>query len=301
MIFAFTPVILYFMFRKMVGELKAFYASMFFIIMPVFALEIASIGKSMVAETLMALTLYTCFSGWKQTTKFVIMLPLVILTLWAHYTIGLLLCIYLGGIFVFEVFKSFIKGEAEFDNPQILPLFGILLFGGVFFYFYYSNVAQGLIWNSSTSILHSDVSQSLNIIQKSVNDNISVPLNVSATVKAYSLVKTALGLDLLQYSWSGIAFRVVQLLTQLLIVIGFLWMLWKRNYPKNGILTYRWKPEYVAGCFVAFGLLGLCVIVPAFASLINATRQYHMALMFLAPCFVLAFDAIGYIRNWRAK
>jgi uncharacterized membrane protein len=310
MIFAFTPAILYHIFRKQIGDLKAFYASMFFIIVPVYALEICTIGKSMVAETLMALTLYTCFSEWKQTTKFVIMLPLVLLTLWAHYTIGILLCIYLGGIFAYNFALFFITNrephmQVGINNKQAgmnaLILSAILCLSGIFFMLYYMNVAQGLIWNSSTSILHSDVGQSLTVINKSLNANATAPVEISATVKAYSLVKSALGLDLLQYSWSGIAFRIVQLLTQLLIVIGFGWMIWKRNYPKNGILTYRWKPEFVAGCFVALGLLGLCVLVPAFASLINATRQYHLSLFFLSPMFVIAFDAVGSLKRWRVK
>jgi uncharacterized membrane protein len=75
-------------------------------------------------------------------------------------------------------------------------------------------------------------------------------------------------------------------------VLGLVWILWKRK-------LYNFKAEYVAGCVVALGLLGLCVALPTFASLINATREYHMALMFLAPCFVLAFDGIGNLtKRW---
>jgi uncharacterized membrane protein len=303
MIFAFAPALLYFIFRKQIGDLKAFYASMFFIIVPVYALEICTIGKSMVAETFMALTLWVLFNvKCDKSIRTVVVFMLVLLTLWAHYTIGLLLCIYLGGICLYWIIRAFrTKMDFRIYGESALAMIGILMLEGIFFYVYYSNVAQGLIWNSSTSILHSDVSQSVNVIQKSLNDNFTAPQNISATVKAYGLVKSALGLDLLQYSWSGIAFRVVQLLTQLLIVVGFGWMLWKRNYPKDGILTYRWNSEFVAGYFVAFGLLGLCVVVPAFASLINATREYHLALFFLAPCFVIAFDAIGVCLKWSVK
>jgi uncharacterized membrane protein len=303
MIFAFTPVLLYLIFRKQIGELKAFYASVFFIIVPVYALEICTIGKSMVAETLMVLTFWVLFNASiNNNLRTILVLVLILLTLWAHYTIGILLCIYLGGIGVYWAIMA-IKDKAN-SNSYIANTFAmvlILLFAGLSFYVYYSNVAQGLIWNSSTGILHYDFSQSANVIQKSLDGNATASVDISATVKAYNLVKSALGLDLFQYSWSGIAFRVVQLLTQLLIVLGFGWMIWKRNYPQNGILAYRWNPEFVAGCFVAFGLLGLCVVVPAFASLINATRQYHLALFFLSPMFVIAFDAIGVCLKWSVK
>lgn len=295
-IFAFTPVMLYFIFRKQIGNLKAFYASIFFIIVPVYALEICTIGKSMVAETLMALTLWVLFNAdWHDWIKYSVIGVLVILSLWAHYTIGILLCLYLGGITVWLWIRDMHYGVKSLGFPMLTMA---IVIGVIFFCSYYYNVAQGLIWHSSTGILHYDFSQSANVIQKSLNDNVTAPVDISATVKAYNLVKSALGLDLLNYSWSGIAFRITQLLTQLLIVIGFVWMVWKRNYPQNGILTYRWNPEFVDGCFVAFGLLGLCVVVPAFASLINATRQYHLALFFLAPMFVIAFDAIGNIQNY---
>jgi uncharacterized membrane protein len=122
----------------------------------------------------------------------------------------------------------------------------------------------------------------------------AVSHRIDSTVQAYSLVSSALGLDMLKLGWSGMCFRIVQLLTQVLIVVGFGWMLWKRN-------LYNLKAEYVAGCFVAFVLLGLCVFVPAFASLINATRQFHMALFFLAPMFVLAFDGIEKLWRWMIK
>jgi uncharacterized membrane protein len=295
MIFAFAPVILYFIFRKQIGELRAFYASMFFIIVPVFSLEVATIGKSMVAETLMVLTLWVMFTDWKQIYKFLVMVILVVLTLWAHYTIGILLCIYLAGISVLTTAYKARDSKKWWEfGWGFWSLLGVVTIGAMFFGGYYMNVAQGLIWDSSMGIFHHDFSSSFQAIQMSVTDTYDLSSNVSYTAKAYILVKSALGLDLLSYSWSGIAFRVVQLLTQVLVVIGFVWMLWKQK-------LYNLKSEYVAGCFVAFGLLGLCVFVPAFASLINATREYHIALMFLASCFVVAFDGIGNIRNWRRK
>ncbi len=318
-IFAATPVILYFIFKKQIGDLKAFYASMFFIIVPVYALEICTIGKSMVAETLMALTFWVIFTDWKQEYKLLAILPLVLLTLWTHYTVGILLCMYLGGIAVLQpILRKW--WSVSFDWRYLIS---IIVVGGIFTWGYYSQVAHGLIWQSVSGIaMHHDYSQSLAVIQDSVQqttrptpvtnvtanmtaiaDNVSKVVasaprpRLDSTVKTYSLVTSAFGLDLWKYSWSGIGFRLAQILTQILIVVGFLWMLFKSNFTRNGIRYYRFKNEYIAGCIVALGLLGLCVILPAFASLINVTRQFHLALFFLAPCFVIAFDAIGSLRR----
>jgi uncharacterized membrane protein len=280
MIFAFTPVILYLIFRKMIGDLKAFYAAMFFIIVPVFALEIAAIGKSMVAETLMALTIWVMFTNWR--CKPLVMLGLVLLTLWAHYTVGILLCMYLGGIMI----VSFVTKKWWESSINGFYIFTILIIVFIPTMLYYSNVAKGLIWNSATGIFNYNFTQDFTVIRKSVDSSFAATPDINSTVQAYGVVKSALGLDLLRYSWSGIAFRVIQFFTQACLVLGLVWILWKRK-------LYNFKAEYIAGCVVALGLLGLCVTLPTFASLINATREYHMALFFLAPCFVLAFDGFG--------
>jgi uncharacterized membrane protein len=290
---------------------------------PEYALEICTIGKSMVAETLMALTIWVIFTDWKKMYKFLVMIPLVLLTLWAHYTVGILLCMYLGGIAVLQlVLRKW--WDVSFDWRLLIA---VIVIGGLFTWGYYSQVSKGLIWQSVSGIaIHHDYSQSLAVIQDSVQQQTTRPtpvapmantttiaINVSkpvasaprprldSTVKTYSLVTSAFGLDLWRYSWSGVAFRLSQILTQILIVVGFLWMLFKSKFAKNGIRYYRFKNEYIAGCIVALGLLGMCVVLPAFASLINVTRQFHLALFFLAPCFVLAFDAIGKLLEWRLK
>ena len=182
--------------------------------------------------------------------------------------------------------KWWLSGIHWYDLALILSIVFIPSF------IYYSTVAKGLVWNDATGIFHYNFAGSFEAIKMSVTNTYDIT-NVNApTAEAYNLVKSAMGLDLLQYSWSGIAFRIVQLLTQVLVVVGFIWMLVKR---------YNMKSEYVAGCICAFGLLGLCVILPAFGSMINATRQYHIALMFLALCFVLGFDAIENGWRWAVK
>lgn len=341
LVFALTPVIMYRIFKPMIGELKSFYACMFFAIMPILNLEVATIGKSMVAEPIMVLAIWVSVLNFSALKKCFMLSVLTVLALWVHYTIGLILCIYLCAFFGWHLLKLGVdlvrRKEVKVltergKNAGVMAT--VLVLAGVFFLSYYYCVAGGLLYNNVVGILFKhDYSHPSAIIKDSVShiatqntqtsevvvetvgadivissDNNSaaygstiiagttnpdipkpdVPKRLDPTVAAYSLILSALGLDMFNVSPSGMVFRIVQLITQGLVVIGFAWMLWKRK-------LYKFKEEYLVGCSVAFGLLGLCVAVPAFASLINATRQYHMALLFLAPCFVLAFDGIEHV------
>lgn len=310
--FAFTPVILHRIFKPMIGEVKSFYACMFFVIMPILSLEVATIGKSMVAEPIMAMAIWITIVNMDLRQKCFIVSILTVLTLWVHYTIGLLLCIYLcafcGWYFIKFIHASIKDKKIDLKNTvakQFYSMAIVFIIAAVFFVSYYSRVADGLLYSSVEGILfRHDYSQSMLVIKDSLqqtvqsaqieftSDNVSTIVDVpvepkrsDSTVKAYSLILSGLGLDIFNVTPAGAVFRIIQVFTQGLVVIGLIWVTLKRK-------LYKFKEEYLVGCWTALGLLGLCVVVPAFASLINATRQYHIALMFLAPCFVLAFDWI---------
>ncbi|MDD4877342.1 MAG: DUF2206 domain-containing protein, partial [Dehalococcoidales bacterium] len=104
------------------------------------------------------------------------------------------------------------------------------------------------------------------------------------------LIKTAVGFDFADASVAGKFFRIIQYITQLLIVIGSIWLVF--NYKK-----YKFTAEFFAGIIASFVLLLCCVFVPGFSLIINATRFYQLALFFIAPVFIISFDAIPK-RQW---
>jgi len=287
MIYALTPVILYLVFRKMIGDLKAFYASMFFIMMPVFSLEIPTIGKSMVAEPLMASTLWVMFTDWKLRWKFPAVLVLVLLVIWAHYTIGLLFTGFFIVILVAGIVAKLIpkwrlfKGWA-FPSWAVLTVIVVALGS---FVIYYSKVGSGLLtyyvgeiggyYANPAAITSNDV--------------------MTHTINSSQLLQAGTGLDFFSVGWSGKLFRIVQYFTQFLVVAGCAWIIFKYNIAKNGVRLYRFPPEFIACMGGGLAILGACVCIPYFGSLINPTRYYHVALFFLAPCFIVAFDAIVYL------
>jgi uncharacterized membrane protein len=308
MIFAFTPVILYFIFRKMVGDLKAFYASMFFIIVPVFALEICTIGKSMVAEPLMALTFWVMFTNWKQAWKFFAMLGLTLLTLWAHYTVGLLLIAFLIAILLVMLVVKLIPKWDLFQEKSVSlwSIFAIILISSGAFVLYYANVGGGLLTTVVGGVGGYYVNSTSDAIVQSVTQNVTANITTSKQIADLTehtfsdnpLLQSSVGLDFFNVGWSGKAFRIIQYLTQFLVVVGAVWLLFKSNVAKNGVRLYRFRAEFVACVGGALIMLIFCISVPYFASLINPTRYYHIALFFLAPVFVVAFDAV---RNWKTK
>jgi uncharacterized membrane protein len=73
-------------------------------------------------------------------------------------------------------------------------------------------------------------------------------------------------------------FRIFQYITQILIIIGVAVIL--RNYRRH-------SPEYLA-CFIMGGaILVLTLVYPGFSTLMNATRFYNLALLFMAPAIVV--------------
>ena len=270
LIFAFAPVLLYLVFRKQIGDKRAFYATAFFISVPTFFTEIATINKSMVAETLMALVIWIIFSSWRGQIKAVSILFLTGLTMWVHYTIGFILIAYMLCMMIFILLSKInwlqLKQSIPFYTIAITVVISLVLG-----YLYFSYASEGRVVYNITSAIKAKVSHiSTGNLVESNN----------------SVINMGLGLDFTRASFYGKAFRILQYFTQLLIVTGSIWLLLK--YRK----CYNFRAEFIGGVFGACCILALCIIIPTFANVLNSARWYHLSLFFLAPMFILGCDAI---------
>ena len=108
------------------------------------------------------------------------------------------------------------------------------------------------------------------------------------------LVQTALGLDFPQASPQGKGFRILQYITQLFLVVGCLRLIFRRRHS-------RFTGEYIAISVTSVLLLLACIFMPSFASALNTTRWYHLAMITLAPFCILGGEAIwlGASSLWR--
>jgi len=326
LLFAFVPFLLYFVFKKEFGAKTAFFSALFFVIVPTWSMELTGIPRQMLGELMLALCLFLVIvSKWSLKIRIPLLIILGILGAMFHYVMGPIIFGYLG---VGGIVLLFYKRRV-FPVKWIGLVAGIILLcGGT----YYGTVCQGmplLCMTTGSKIVQALV---INMLPESVgidNPELDIPdypfekpdypfvderqIDESDDVTVDSgipgqepivvvenqggisffdrlgpLIRLAWGADFSESSLWGKVFRGFQYLTQLAIVVGFALLI------KNG---KKYSAEYLSFCIVAGGLLIVCLVIPQFATLINATRFYHLTLFLLAPLFVIGGKFI--FRNFK--
>ena len=299
-VFAVVPVILYFAFRKQLQDRDALLAALFFTIIPVFNMEIASIAKSMIAEVFLALALWVIVSDLKIVYKMGILVLTIIFALMAHYTIGIVLILYLAGIALFLSFGKIFRLKALLDGLILSRVLWITVVIGVLFgACYFMVVGNGQLLGTVSYLFKFVSGNVYGIITghpgvlPEVTSIVSMEPGASSTANYLQqqpqFVKSGIGLDFFDASLPGKIFRVFQYFTQIMIVIGAAYCFFYRKVL---------RPEFMAGVLAAFVLLVACIFIPYFSMIANMTRFYHLALFFLAPCFVMGFRIFGKFKLW---
>jgi len=314
-----VPVVMYSVFKKQMGGQRAFYATLFFIIMPVFNQQLAQIVKSMVAELFFALAIWVMVSDWGWRGKILALAGCVIGASVSHYTIGIALIVYLAGIVLVRIATSWMtwklwavrKAPVFVLVMALLP--GIFAFQIYYHYAYGGAVNQVLLgtakWYGSAGpvdMAHQaevpvaetpDLTPTLTPTPTGDPTSPTPSAQPPAATTSDSLVpkylynqeytvQVGIGLDFLQQPLAGKLFRLVQYLTQGLIMLGAVYLLFRSD-------RYRFTAEFVAGIGGSFVLLLACIFVPQFSSIINMPRFYQISLFFLAPMLVVGCDAVA--------
>lgn len=292
-VFAIVPVILYFAFKKQMSEPVAMLSTLFFVIVPSYSLEIAGIAKSQIAEVFLALAVLILVSNLKILVKVGLLVPVVLLCLMFHYTAGIILLGYIGGIVILGAIGKFIKIKSfDFRWEYLLVFLLVLPIGFLYFSFVGDGVLMKTVgtvalWaqKNITPVVPEPTVMEVPVTDVSINNTVvsppvgfSAPQQLTATYldKQPAMVRMGIGLDFSQASVLGKIFRILQYFTQLLILSGATWIVFKS----------RFKPEFVAGIVAALSMLGLCIFFPNFAMIANMSRFYHLSLFFLAPCLI---------------
>lgn len=287
MILSIVPWILYLAFSKQMDKRYAFYSVIFFMIVPVFTVEISTIIKSMFAELFLALSVLILFSQINYLKKTLYLIDCGIMACLCHYTIGTLLIGYLGIIGIILIGYKIFSHKNNYI-PIVIAAVVICAIGLIWF----ANTGGGIVYKGYANSLKqvdavviSSKNLSLNIDQ---SQSESVPKHKACNYleSQDSLVRTALGMDWNQTSISGKAFRVIQYITQLAIILGVLFLFLKRK-------QYKFSIEFIVGLIASVIILGMVLLVPKVASIINTTRWYHSALFFASPLLVIGLLHIG--------
>jgi uncharacterized membrane protein len=302
-----VPVFLYLAFKEQIGSKMAYFASLFFMVMPSYSMEIATIGKSMVAEFFYALMILAMVSKWNWYTKGLVMTLCAVLAIVSHYTIGIIVLVNLIAILAVRIVTNWTKWKlfiVKRVSLYLLPLILVLTMGS--FYLVYNQMSGGWINHLVSNITTGYIVKVVDIGDmaiKKVTENKAISSKVIGTAPAIEtlepsylyqqtyLTQVGLGLDFFKQPIEGKVFRVIQYLTQALIILGALYLLFKRRY--------EFTAEFIAGIGCSFALLFACMFLPGFSSLINMSRFYHISLFFIAPMLIIGIDCVGNV--WRKK
>ena len=296
---AIVPLVLYSVFKRQFGDLRAFFAVIFFMIIPVFSMEIASIAKSMVAELFFALMVWVVVSGWKWQYKAIGICITLIMQIVCHYTVGVLGIGFLCGMLGIRIFALPLRWRLFSDKKTpIWVLVFCLIIGAGSFLGYHGVTAKGAMANNVIGL----ISQYIPFVQVGYKHDVTIvnpsEINTPGLSKSFfpiadpefknerpSALNAAIGIDFMAVPIEGKIFRIVQFLTQLMIIIGVIKLAFFNKYEVTA--------EFVGFIGASAILLLCCLLLTRFADLINMTRFYHFSLFFLAPVFVIGCEAIS--------
>ncbi len=292
---ALVPVIQYKMASRLFDKRIAFLSCIFFISFISFFLEIPSIVKMELGFLFFALEVYLLLSKSSKLNYALITL-MGILASMVHYTMGVLSLIYLLGTLGFLILIRIIKYFKTFSSlgnfslslkGLVISALFITLVGGL----YLGTVAGGSALNclvglgeyftKDTTVTWVDPNYgyipgfngTITIERTSpLKDIFKVPL-LEKIGTLDPLLRSALGLDFFDVSIWGKLFRILQWITEVLLIVGL------AQFKKVPLV-------YLGLALTAFLTLGLNFLIPSFSSLLNPTRWYQVALFVLTPLAV---------------
>ena len=309
LLFSLVPLIMYRIFQGQIGSLPSFLAVFFFISVPTFSLEMIGLGRQQFAEIFFVLIILLLTQN--SIDRYV---KITLITIFAlgitvsHYTFGFINIVYSGALIALvavlrsHLFTGFWQRLTArtgglpviLARPSNTDIPIRALTASFIVVFVLSLAWYGLIASGSNLQFFAGT---LTILMQKIG------INIQELASRYGgsqyifggqgdlLVSAALGLDFSQASVQGKIFRIIQYITQLLIVAGYLRLIIK----PSGL---AFKREYIAYSLVSCGILAGCIFLPWFSNILNITRWYHIALITLSPFLVVGARSIWELTSW---
>lgn len=285
--FAFVTLILYTIYNKQFGIKVAFLSIFFLVIVPTWSLALVGLPRQMLGELMMVLMAWLVIaSTWRIWIKAVLIGVCAILGLMFHYVMGPIILFYLG---VSTVILCFFK-RRKFPVKWLMAVTVVIIIASIGWYGW---VASGKPLSNISIVVNTQINRVFGrplpyapIIPPSswVPDGANNILG-----KQEPLIRTAFGLDFGTATPLGKIFRVLQFTTQLLLVVGTVYLFIKRK---------KYSPEYLSWALPGVILVGACIFITRFADVISVTRFYHLILLFLAPALVVGGQLIFRNLKW---
>ncbi len=275
-LFSLVPLGLYQIFKKETNDKIAFLSSFFFMAVPVFYVEMAQLARQQIAELFLVLLILLMVDKRINKTKRSILYILFGLSLAvSHYGLSYIYMFSLISIFpiLFLMENQTIQGVKatlyrRFSNSMNNDLIKRNISPGFVLLFIVFTLAW-YIYVSSSSAFYSIVRIGVHIANTLFNQFLDP--------------EAAQGLKLiLMKSASPLreANKIFHLLSQFFVVVGIL-------ISSLKIINVKFGKEYKAFALVNLALCLAGIVIPHFASSINASRLYHITLFFLAPFCII--------------
>ena len=323
------PTVTYFIFKKEFNTKVAFITAFFFVSVPTVLVELPGNARQSIGEFFLVLSLFLIISNVikKKLVRYPLMGLFAILTMLAHYSMGGILWAYMfGAVVLLLAAKYLLKLKPTVHLGLLFLTFAIIVPLGLLFYGW---ADRGAALNDITSVVSFQVSRITEDkpIVVTTTDELNVPPSrpitpdtsrppspdasaagrptqseppiplwgsggaVDATtwlLQVDPMLAFATGGDFFISSPIGKLFRLFQYMTQLLIILGVIVIL--KNFRKH-------SPEYLALCFLGVVMMALVMFYPGMSTLLNATRFYNLALLFMAPAIVVGGKLL--LRNYK--
>lgn len=287
LLFAFVCPILYVIYKKQFGDKVAFLSVFFLVTVPTWSLAMIGLPRQMLGELMMVLMAWLVIaSTWRTWIKAVLVGVCAILGIMFHYVMGPIILFYLG---VSTAILCFFKAR-KFPIKWLIAVTVVIIIAGIGWYGW---VASG------KPLSHISI-----VVNTQINTLLGRPLPYAEIIpppswipedannilgKQEPLIRTAFGLDFGKATPLGKVFRMLQFTTQFFLVIGSIYLFFKRK---------KYSPEYLAWAFPGVVLIGASVFITRFSDVISVTRFYHLVLLFLAPALVLGWQLMFRNLKW---
>ncbi len=271
-IFSLVPLGLYCVYKHQIKNNKiAFFSVFFFMSFFTFFSEMLSLARQEIAELFFVLFMYLMIQdSISKNIRNILMLIFGVSLITSHY--GLSYIVILLIVIIYLISTDLIRNSIV--KYVTLPEFNLKKSTLNYFVAFY--IVFAILWYinfSSSSVFKSVVDIGDHIYTSIITDFFNPESRDASLLMALGIIDPVVA-----SVWREIH-RDLQLLTQLLIIIGFFKIIIHREFS-------RLKAEYFY-LIVACMFLLLLSVLPKFASSVNMTRIYHIALLAISPLFTI--------------
>lgn len=262
LIYSFVPVGLYLLYKEQFSKRTAFASTFFFIANSVFFTEMLGLTRQIVAELFFVLLFFVLLNEeikpLQRNALFIIFSVALALS---HYSLSYIFAAYVSLTWFILFFLRRRTGRIT-ASKVVMPF---LVQFSWYIYLSASGPFKGLVGMGNH--VFSSFSSELFILESRGSDVLS-----GMGMESAPSVCHLLG-------------RIFAYATQLLIVVGFIFLVARR---KKKMVTF----EYSILISLSMGILISCIVLPNFAETLRMTRYYHTVLILLAPLCITGGEAL---------